>query len=350
MPFQLGLWQVQSGQLVPVRSARPNLEEQLEKWIASDPSILGMELLLIGRQVQTQYGGRIDLLGLDRLGNTVIIELKRDRTPRDVVAQILDYAAWVKELSFDELDAITLKYRGRSLVRAYGEFYTDDFPDTVNSEHSMIIVASELDDSSERIVQYLASYDMNINTIFFKFFATEAGEFLGRAWLMDPQEVQERSSTRKQAPWTGYWFVNVGEGDHRNWDDNRDYGYVSAGQGDWYSRALKRLQPGAKIFAYMKGLGYVGYGEVTEEARRIKDFVPIGQSTSLLELPLRAERAAENADDPEMSEWVVPVKWLKTYDRQNAKARRGIFANQNIVCQLRDVRTVEYLKKAFEVE
>lgn len=351
MPFQLSLWQVESDQLVTVPTSRPDLEDRLEEWIANDPSILGMELLLIGRQVQTQYGGRIDLLGIDQLGNPVIIELKRDKTPRDVVAQILDYAAWVKNLSFDELEAITSKYLKRSLVSAYSEFYNDeDFPDTVNNDHSMVIVASELDDSSERIVQYLATYDMNINTVFFNFFKAEAGDFLGRAWLMDPQETQERSARRKQAPWTGYWFVNVGEGDHRNWDDNRKYGYIGAGQGDWYSRALKRLKPGAKIFAYMKGLGYVGYGEVTEEACRIQDFVPDEHSVPLLELPLRAERADENADNPEKSEWVVRVNWLKTYDRENAQTRKGIFANQNIACQLRDAQTAEFLKRAFDVE
>jgi len=36
--------------------------------------------------------------------------------------------------------------------------------------------------------------------------------------------------------------------------------------GERYSRPLKHLKIGAKLFAYMKGIGYVGYGEVTKEA------------------------------------------------------------------------------------
>ncbi len=33
-----------------------------------------------------------DLLGLDKDGNIVIVELKRGKTPREVVAQLLEYA------------------------------------------------------------------------------------------------------------------------------------------------------------------------------------------------------------------------------------------------------------------
>jgi hypothetical protein len=147
--------------------------------------------------------------------------------------------------------------------------------------------------------------------------------------------------------WSGYWFVNVGEGPHRNWDDNRRYGYISAGQGTLYSRFLTRLKVGDKIFAYMKKLGYVGYGEVTQPASMIRAFVPDGQTKPLLELPLKAKLAGENSDNPELSEWAIGVRWLRSYPAEEAKRFKGAFANQNVVCELKDADTVEFLEQEF---
>lgn len=73
-------------------------ERDLEDMIISAPSILSDEWMLIGRQEDTGFGGRTDLLAMAPDGSLVLIELRRDRTPRDVVAQALDYAAWVETL------------------------------------------------------------------------------------------------------------------------------------------------------------------------------------------------------------------------------------------------------------
>ena len=290
-------------------------------------------------------------MAIDRQGDISIIELKRDKTPRDIVAQVLDYASWVRRLSYSELDSIATDYKGKTLASIFSDCFNDAIPENINTNHKMLIVASELDDSTERIVGYLSDeHQVNINAIFFNFFADDYGEILGRAWLMDPEEVQDLAESRKQAPWSGYWFVNVGEGIHRNWDDNVKYGYIGAGQGAWYSGALKKLNPGCEIFAYMKGIGYVGYGVVKESACMIKDFIVDSEGKNLLDLPLSAPKATENKDDPENSEWAVKVDWKKTFPKAEAKSFQGIFANQNIVCKLRHPQTVEFLKDQFGVD
>ena len=136
------------------------------------------------------------------------------------------------------------------MASAFVDFYGEPIPENVNATHSMMIVASELDESSERIVQYLAEeHGVSINAVYFNFFRFDDQEFLGRAWLIDPIELQERSEERRQAAWSGYWFVNVGEGPNRNWDDNVQYGFIGAGQGARFSAALKRIQPRDNIFA-----------------------------------------------------------------------------------------------------
>jgi hypothetical protein len=349
--FEMRLWEVKSGGLQPLPASLLDQEERLEHWIAEDPSILGMSLAVIGRQVPTEHGGRIDLLAIDDQGSCVIIELKRGRTPRDVIAQLLDYASWVAELEYSDLDQLAQRYAGKSLAAVYQERFDGTLPETVNNSHNLVVVAAELDESSERILNYLADHHgVSINAVFFTFFASDGTEFLGRAWLRDPAETIERSESRKRPPWSGYWFVNVGEGSHRNWDDNRRYGYIGSGGGPRYSSALQNLDVGDKLFAYMKGLGYVGYGEVTKVSCPIKEFEVDEQGKRLLELPLTAPRASENADVPDLTEWAVGVRWVKTVGRDEAKTFKGAFANQNIVCKLRDPRTLEFLRSEFGAE
>ena len=112
---------------------------------------------------------------------------------------------------------------------------------------------------------------------------------------------------------------------------------------------MKKLKPGDHVFGYMKGLGYVGLGTVTQEAMMARDFVPMGFDKKLLDLPLKALNMSQNKDNPSRSEWVVGVKWEKTFERDGAKRFQGIFANQNIVCLLRDPATVAFLRQEFGI-
>lgn len=351
MPFNMNLWKVTNNELTELPKSRLDSEERLENWIAKDSRITGMDLLLIGKQVVTYYGGRIDLLGMDSEGNLVILELKKDKTPRDVVAQTLDYASWVKDLTYKQIDLIATNYLKCSLRDAFIERFSTEIPEEINQNHSIVIVASELDPSSERIVQYLSSeYDVNINCIFFDFFKEGNQEFLGRSWLMDPEEVTERTqSKRSSATWSGLYYVNVGDGQHRSWEDCKRYGFLSSGQGGRFSDAMKKLKVGDKVLAYLKGKGYVGFGEVTSTAVMVKDF-KLKDSTMLLGNDLKQPNIEENKDDPELADWAVGVKWFNTVDRESALTFSGIFANQNVVCKLRHQPTIDYLTNHFSIK
>ncbi len=344
------LWENQDSKLVELPKVRLDEEDRLEAWIAEDTQLLGLDVLIIGRQVPTAYSGRIDLLALDRQGDLVIVELKRGRTPRDVVAQVLDYASWVAELTSPDVLRIAQDYLKKPLAEAFRKSFDSELPEVLNDDHRMVIVASELDDSSERIVQYLSSrHSLNINVVFFTCFRQDGKELVGRAWLLDPEEVEDRAETRRAVLWAGYWFVNVGEDEWRNWEDCVKYGFLAAGYGRKYTEPLRKLTLGTKVFAYVRGRGYVGYGEVTQEARPAKDFTPAGHTQPLLELPLVQSGLKHDKDDPDKCEWVVGVRWLKTFPRDQAKRTTGVFANQNIVCKLRDNRTVEFLRREFGI-
>lgn len=96
MPQRTALWTVASSPELLAESRLPS-EQFLEQMIVAAPRILSDEWMLIGRQEPTT-SGRLDLLGLAPDGTLVLIELKRERTPREVVAQALDYATWVERL------------------------------------------------------------------------------------------------------------------------------------------------------------------------------------------------------------------------------------------------------------
>lgn len=343
------LYKVSGADLIPVQRKKLPTEEALEAWIAKNPGIIGLDVLVIGRQVVTDFNGRIDILAIDREGDLTIVELKRDRTPREVVAQVLDYASWVAGLTTKRVHEIAMEKLGKRLESAFSERFDAPLPETLNGGHSMVIVASEFDASSKRIVEYLAEeHGIGINTAFFSVFEEAGQQLLATDWLMDQQEVVERSESKKKLPWSGKWYANVGEGVHRAWEDMRKYGFLAAGGGRFYSGRLEQLSVGDPVYAYQKQAGYVGYGIVTSPAVMVKDFEV--EAGLLLEQQLVQPNIGHDKEDPENAEYAVGVRWHKTVPIAKAETFSGAFANQNVVCKLRDPATLEFLHRVFEVE
>lgn len=343
------LYAIAEGKLRPATRRALSKESMIEDWVAADPALLGLDALIIGRQVPTDHGKFIDLLALDDTGGLIIVELKKDRTPREIVAQVLDYASWVRTLTTPEIYERAEKYLGTRLVTAFRERFGEGIPERLNASHSMLIVASELDPASRRIVEYLSEeHGVAINTVFFNVFETDGREWLTTDFLLDQEEVEDRSERKVRPPWSGYYFVNAGLDDHRSWADMRRYGFVSAGGGEFYTKRLHQLNVGDEFFAYYKGNGYIGYGVVTSEAVPAAEFMtPQGP---LFEQDLAEPRMKREGEAPENAEHVVGVEWRKTVEPAQAKRFKGAFANQNIVCKLRDEATVDFLLAEFGVE
>jgi len=97
----------------------------------------------------------------------------------------------------------------------------------------------------------------------------------------------------------------------------------------------------------MKGLGYVGFGEVISPAVMIRDFVVSETGTPLLEAGLTAPESNANCEDEELSEWAVGIRWIKVVPKSEARTFSGVFANQNVVCKLRNEQTLRFVKKEF---
>ena len=360
MAVEMAIWRMTDGGPRLLVSSPLDSEQRLEDMLAEDPSMSGTDLLIIGRQVRTSFGGFVDLLALDAEGRVHVLELKRDRTPRDVVAQALDYGSWAKDLGLDELEQIYLDSGDgeTTLDDAFAEHFGGTLPEVVNAEQQFTIVASELDPTSDRIIEFLAeSYDVPINAVFFRHFSDGGKEYLGRTWLLDPQQAEDRAPRRSRSklrPWNGrdfYFALGRADSEDPRWPIADKYGYLSAGGGSWYWKPLRHLEPGHRVFAYKAGAGYVGIGLVTGTMIPARDAeVEIdGRRERLLDQPdVDAEWKEQAAsEDPEVTEMVVPVKWLAKRPVEEAFREPGLFASQHSACKLRDERTIEAVEKAF---
>ena len=145
MPIHHAIWTVGENP-TPLSVGQLATEQQLEDMIVRDARILSDEWMLIGRQETTTYGGRIDLLGIAPDGSLVLIELKRDKTPRAIAAQAIDYASWVDDLGPDSIAQIYERFSdGGSLSTAFEEKFGAKLDEeTLNESHQIVIVAAEL--------------------------------------------------------------------------------------------------------------------------------------------------------------------------------------------------------------
>lgn len=357
MPIRTHIWTV-GAQPAPLKAAQLASEQLLEQMIVNAPALLSEDWLLIGRQESTGYGGRIDLLALAPDASLVLIELKRDRTPREVVAQALDYAVWVEHLEADEIAAMYQRFKPQGDLGADFKlrFGVALDAESLNQSHQIVIVAGELDASSQRIVGYLSERDIAINVLCFQVFQLAGQQLISRTWLIDPAEAPQPTAAAKPGtpnePWNGEFYCSFGDGDSRSWMEASKYGFICGGGGSWYSNSLKMLSPGDRVWVNVPGAGYVGVGRVTGHATPAAEFRINyqGSERPALELLTAAEYHRDQVDDPVHCEYFVSVEWMVSLPESEAIKEVGFFGNQNTVCRPTTPKwrwTVERLKERF---
>lgn len=364
MPVEMGMWRIDGDTPKRLVAATLPSEATLEQYLERDPSLLGERLLVIGRQVHTPHGKFIDLLAMDGEGNLHVLELKRDKTPRDVVAQVLDYGSWVSTLDRDSIIDIANDHLGDvEFEAAFEEVFGTSAPDELNAALQLTIVATDLDSSSERIVTYLRAFGVPVNAVFFSYLEDDGRRYLARTWLAREDESETggtayaKSKKGKRAEWNGRdWFVSFGAyTGGRVWEDGRTYGFVSAGGGAWYSRTLRDLPEGARVNVCIPQQGYVAIGEVTGPAQRF-DSAQVSIDGHLVRLANQHlvgayEHGADGVTETDdMAEWVVPVRWHTAVPAEQAYWEKGMFANQNSACKLRQEFTLERLAQHFKID
>ena len=205
MGTEIRTWQIADGKLKEINTKLQDTGRtepyDLEPWIYSNPEILGSDILIIGRQV-TSKSGPIDLLGIDSSGNMVVVELKRDKLPRESLAQAIDYASDVAMWTIDKISEVCMASTEKSLE----ELFVEKFPDTeietlnINSMQRILLVGFSIASSLERMIEWLSDgYGVNINAIILSYVKTINGEeILMRTSIISEELEQERVQKKKK--------------------------------------------------------------------------------------------------------------------------------------------------------
>lgn len=373
MPLELDAWRIDGDRAEAMAFTPLDFESRLQTLLAADISVADPNLMLIGREVATETGKKIDLLAMNRDGHLVVLELKRHKTPRDIVAQVLDYGAYVRTLDDDDIAAVFEQYQQRFQPGAASKSINDAFcerfelaamPDELNEAHELVIVASHLDPATERIVDYLAEeYGANINAVFFRCFRDRDREYLTRAWLRPPgfadlAETAIGASTKTggtkspKGPWNGEYYVSYGVSPNRQWEDAQQYGYISAGGGSWYTNTLQVLSPGDRVWVNVPGRGYVGVGIVTAEVQPVTEFTVADADGRQLPIAEAPTKGHIHIGPEDKQEHFVKVDWIKTVSLGQAIKEKGFFGNQNSVAAPKTQKwnhTIDRLKQRFGV-
>lgn len=146
----------------------------------------------------------------------------------------------------------------------------------------------------------------------------------------DSEDDQNREGER-------IFYVNVGEGPSRNWDDCRKFGFLAAGGGRKWSKQLEKIKTGDIVIAYLKGYGYVGIGKVTATATPATKFMVNG--VPIKELPLINDTIRSiKRFSKENGEYLIGIDWEVAVERDQAawRANAGLFTTALVCASLRN--------------
>jgi hypothetical protein len=203
MATEIQSWQIINSKLVPVKSnmieEKRKEKDDLEQWIKTYSEILGNDIVIIGEQVNTR-SGVIDFLGIDTNGNPIVIELKRNKLPRESLAQAIDYASDIATWDAEKYSEVCLKYTSKTLEDYLAEKIEgkdiDEF--AISQSIRILLVGFSIEESLSRMIEWLSNtYSISINAIILNYIKTNGGEELLSRTVIIPEEIDQEKANKK---------------------------------------------------------------------------------------------------------------------------------------------------------
>jgi hypothetical protein len=252
-------------------------ELEVEKYILPEkksdehilnPEVFKEDLLLVKNQARTGRGKRADILALDKAGNAVIIELKKDTGQLGVETQALQYLA-----AFSS-------YQGKNFIRHFAKYsktLEDDIQgflgdnnvqlEDINKNSRIILMAQKFDRSLYSMGIWLASCNVAFRCVEYTPFEVNGEYFLSFSIAFDqsPLNIYPLSFQRELRDPQYFWH-NIGKNHQQWWEYLVQKGQISTGfsnePNDEGERILKNYIKGDTILAYATKYGAVGWGVI----------------------------------------------------------------------------------------
>lgn len=195
-----------------------NREKDLHKLLKNYPKIIEsllsdeQEIRLLGSEIRLPSGGRLDLLFVTSKGNLILVELKRERSHREAIAQLFDYASDIQSMSFAELmnrigkNIKTPIELCEELFEDISEEAKEEFERMIRTTMTepkslkLVLVSYSFGEDTIRVVSWLRKASFDINLIEFDYFRDGNLEmFVPRLLFSDDAEMSKTTTKTSEA-------------------------------------------------------------------------------------------------------------------------------------------------------
>ena len=193
-------------------------ENYLHRLIEENPQIILKEItendvVTLASHLKLPSGGELDLLLVDSAGNLILVELKKGKGHREAIAQLLDYASDLQQMSESELfNSANVKFQ--SIEGIHRHFYVDDEEFSYNdfkrnflesltnpNKIQLLLVSYTIGDDTLRLAEWLRKFGIKIFCVEFEYFKSENKEIFVpklHASVEETKKIERKTLTETQ--------------------------------------------------------------------------------------------------------------------------------------------------------
>ncbi|PAK42645.1 endonuclease NucS domain-containing protein [Peribacillus simplex] len=181
--------------------------QHIEEWIRKSPDVLGEDLLIIAHEYDKfEVNERLDLLAVDKEGNLVIIEVKRDATGSNVDFQALKYASYCARLSPNDILETYEEYVkvNSAVTNAKDELMEfleveieEELNNILNNSQRIIIVGKDIDKRILSVCTWLYENSIDIKCVTIKPYKLEGQIILDTNQIIPPYKLEDYYINKK---------------------------------------------------------------------------------------------------------------------------------------------------------